>query len=539
MKRLLFPLCLAVDTFTGSLASAATPRRPNIVFIMSDDHALQAISAYGDSRHLIQTPNIDRLAHEGMKFDNCYVVNSLCGPARASILTGTYSHINGFYNNTADGEKKDPDSGGIFDNTQITFPRLLQAAGYQTAMIGKWHLVSDPTGFDHWEVLPGQGAYYNPAFIRDGKRTKHEGYVTDIITDLSLEWLKQRDPEKPFMLLCWQKAPHRNWQPALRDLGFDNDRTYPLPDTLFDDYAGRGPGALNQDMTIARTMGLASDNKLKMPGGFTPEEQQAWEAYYNPRNEAFRKQKPTGDDLTRWKYNRFMHDYLGCVKSVDDNVGRLLKYLDDNGLAENTIVVYSSDQGFYLGEHGWFDKRWIYQESAKTPLLVRWPGITQSGSINTNIVSSLDLAETFLEAAALPIPERMQGRSLVPLLAGKTPTDWRTSFYYHYYEYAQWHRIPPHYGVITDRYTLAHFYSPPGLEPAPNRPQMDYWELFDRQQDPQEMKSVFNDPAYAEVQANLLKEVGRLRTELKVPAQDDPRAYGTPRSFAKPKAKTN
>jgi len=509
----------------------AADQRPNILLIMADDHAYQAISAYGDSRHLIQTPNIDRLASEGMRFDRCLVVNSLCGPARASIVTGTYSHINGFYNNSSDANSKDTSSGGYFDSSQITFPKLLQSAGYQTAMIGKWHLESDPTGFDHWEILPEQGVYYNPPFIRDGQRVKHSGYVTDIISDLSLDWLKQRDPNQPFMLLCWQKAPHRPWEPALRDLDFDHDRTYALPDTLFDDYSGRGPGEHDQDMMIATTMRLNEDNKLTAPGDLNPEQRKIWDAYYVPRNQAFEKMNLTGRALTEWKYNRFMHDYLGCIKSVDDNVGRMLKYLDDTGLATNTIVIYSSDQGFFLGEHGWFDKRWIFQESARTPLLVRWPGVVPAGAVNDKLVSSLDLAETFLQAAAVPIPERMQGRSLIPLLKGENPADWRPAFYYHYYEYPAWHRVPPHYGVITDRYTLAHFYTPPGLKPTSETPQMDYWELFDRTKDPEEMKSVFGDPAYAAVQTNLMQEVTRLRQELKEPAQDYPKAYGWTTQF--------
>lgn len=543
-RTILKNICLLVGMalpayFQKSVQAAdtkTTTSRPNVLFIMTDDHAWQAISAYGDSRRLIQTPNIDRLAKEGMKFNRCMVANSLCGPARASIITGTYSHINGFYNNASDSISKDLSSGGYFDNSQVTFPKLLQQAGYETAVIGKWHLESDPTGFDHWEILPEQGVYYNPPFIRGGQKVKHPGYVTDIITDLSLDWLKQRDTNKPFMLLCWQKAPHRNWQPALRDLDFDHDRTYPLPDSLFDDYSGRGPGERNQDMTIASTMRLKEDNKLKTPQELTPEQQKIWDAYYAPRNAEFEKKKLTGKALTEWKYNRFMHDYLGCIKGVDDNVGRILKYLDDTGLATNTIVVYSSDQGFFLGEHGWFDKRWIFQESARTPLLIRWPGVAGSGAVCDKLVSSIDLAETFLQAADVPIPKRMQGHSLVPVLKGENPTDWRTSFYYHYYEYPAWHRVPPQYGVITDRYTLAHIYTPPDLNPTPETPQMDYWELFDHEKDPQQMKSVFGEPTYAQVQTNLMQELSRLRTELKEPTNDYPKAYGWKTQFA-PKLK--
>ncbi len=517
MKKIIpfFSAMLAASSLWAA-DNTAVPSKPNILFILSDDHAWQAVSAYGESRHLIQTPNIDRLANEGMRFDRCLVNNALCGPSRASFITGTYSHINGFYNN----------GNCRFDGSQITFPKLLQKAGYQTAVIGKWHLETDPTGFDYWNILYGQGIYYNPPLNCNGQKTIHPGYVTDIITGLSLDWLKQRDPSKPFMLLCWQKAPHREWEPALRDLDFDHDRTYPLPDSLFDDYSGRGLAEHDQNMTIAETMRMNEDCKLAAPPDLSPEQKKIWDAYYVPRNEAFLKKNLTGRTLTEWKYNRYLHDYLACVKGVDDNVGRILKYLDDTGLATNTIVVYSSDQGFFLGEHGWFDKRWIFQESARTPLLIRWPGTVHPGSTNCALVSNTDLAETFLQAAGQPIPERMQGRSLVPLLQGTPPADWRTALYYHYYEFEAYlpsghknwasHHVRPHYGIITDRYTLAHFYAP----------DVDYWELFDREKDPGEMRSVFGNASYANVQTKLLQEVVRLRKELEEPGKDDPKALG-------------
>lgn len=489
-----------------SAAPDATAKRPNIVFIFSDDHAYQAISAYGDARKLIQTPNIDRIGREGMRFDRCLVTNSICGPSRAAILTGKYSHRNGFYNNAANSR---------FDGTQITFPKLLQAAGYQTALVGKWHLGSDPTGFDFWQILPGQGLYYNPPMIRNGERITTNGYVTDIITDESLAWLKGRDKSKPFLLMSQHKAPHREWEPALRHLNFDNDRRYAEPPTLFDDYSGRGIAERDQDMTIEKTM-TPKDLKLTPPPQLTAEQREAWDAYYVPRNDAFRKANPTGQELTRWKYQRYMHDYLGCIKGVDESVGRLLKYLDDEGLAENTIVVYASDQGFYLGEHGWFDKRWIFEESLRTPLLVRWPGVVKPGSVNTNLVSNLDFAETFLAAGGVPIPGEMQGRSLVPVLQGRTPTDWRKSFYYHYYEFPVPHRVRPHYGLVTDRYKLVHFYGT----------QDDYWELFDREKDPNELRSVFGQPEYGAVQKSLIQEMQRQRDILQVPANDPPHAFG-------------
>jgi arylsulfatase A-like enzyme len=492
--RLSFFACLIL----ASIAPAAD--RPNIVFIFSDDHGYQAISAYNDPRKLIQTPNIDRIAKEGMRFDRCLVPNSICGPSRASVLTGKYSHANGFYNNAGN---------MVFDGAQITFPKLLKAAGYQTAIIGKWHLVSDPTGFDYWHILPGQGVYYNPPMIDNGRRVKHDGYVTDIITDLSLDWLRGRDKSKPFVLMMQHKAPHREWEPALRHLGHDHDRQFPEPETLFDDYAGRGKAEHEQDMTVAKTM-TTKDLKLTPPPQMTPEQRKEWDAYYGPRNEAFRKANLQGKELVRWKYNRYMHDYLGCIKAVDESVGRMLKYLDDEGLANNTIVVYASDQGFYLGEHGWFDKRWIFEESLRTPLLIRWPGVTKPGSTDGHMVSNLDFAETFLEAAGRPVPAEMQGRSLAPILRGQAPADWRKTFYYHYYEHPGPHNVARHYGVVTERYKLVHFY-----EPA-----MNYWELFDFQKDPRELKSVYGNPEYAAVQKELAAELTRLRTELKVPDPD-------------------
>ena len=495
-------------------ASAAEPKRPNILFVFSDDHAYQAIGAYGSKVN--QTPNLDRLAHEGMRFDRCLVPNSICGPSRATVLTGKYSHQNGFYNNT----------NSKFDASQVTFPKLLQKAGYQTAIVGKWHLVTNPTGFDYWEILPGQGVYYNPPMNRLGEPVKHQGYTTDIITDRSLEWLKQRDPNKPFLLMCQHKAPHRQWEPNLKYLGRYEEGKFAEPATLFDDYAGRGKAEHAQDMTIEKTM-TAIDLKLKPPANLTPEQRQAWDAYYEPRNAAFRKANLQGKDLVRWKYQRYMHDYLGCVASVDESVGRLLEYLKEAGLDKDTIVVYSSDQGFYLGEHGWFDKRWIFEESLRTPLLVRWPGVVKPGSVNpTDIVSNLDFAETFLEAAGVSVPSEMQGRSLLPLLKGQTPAVWRKSFYYHYYEYPGPHAVRRHYGVVTERYKLVYFYEP----------DMNYWELFDLKTDPQELRSVHGQKEYADIQKQLEVELGRLRTDLKVPAQDPPESAikpGKPKSAKK------
>ena len=500
-----FALTFAVTVMGLSLAVAEDKKPPNIVFMFSDDHAYQAISAYNDPRKLLETPNIDRIAKQGMRFDRCIVPNSICGPSRATVLTGKYSHTNGFYSN----------SGQRFDGSQMTFPKLLQKNGYSTAMIGKWHLVSDPTGFDYWNILPGQGLYYNPPMIKNGERTKNVGYTTDIITDDAMNWLKTgRDKSKPFLLMYQQKAPHREWEPALRHLGHDDDRQYPVPDSLFDDYRGRGVAEATQDMSIAKTM-TPRDLKLVPPGNLTPEQRKEWDAYYEPRNKAFREANLQGEDLIRWKYNRYMHDYLATIKAVDEGVGELLDYLDKEGLAENTIVVYTADQGFYLGEHGWFDKRWIFEESLRTPLVVRWPGVVKPGSVDSHLVSNLDFAPTFLDVAGVKIHESIQGASLVPILKGNDPDDWRESFYYHYYEYPAVHSVRRHYGVVTERYKLVHFYQGDDA----------YWELFDLKTDPQEMTSVYGQTDYAEVQAKLKKELERLRTELKVP-EEDPAVLG-------------
>lgn len=517
LRRLaLFFILLMISTSSQSFA--AEKGMPNILFIFSDDLTCQAISTYGDKRHLLETPQMDRLAREGIRFDRCLVTNSICGPSRATILTGKYSHRNGFYNN----------SNSRFDGAQTTFPKLLNQAGYSTAIIGKWHLMSDPTGFDYWHILPGQGIYYNPPMIRNGEKLTHSGYTTDIITDLSIDWLKKRDQSKPFLLMCQHKAPHREWAPALRHLGWDNDRQYPEPETLFDDYAGRSKAVSDHDMGLDRTF-TDTDAKFRAPGSMTAEQLKVWNAYYEPRNEAFQKARPTGKDLVRWRYNRYMHDYLGCVKAVDESVGRLLDTLEQEGLAENTVVICSSDQGFFLGEHGWFDKRWIFEESLRTPLLARWPGVAKPGTVNGSIVSLLDFAQTFLDIAGVKAPADMQGRSLAPLCRGESPADWRKSLYYHYYEFPAPHHVRPHYGVITDRYKLVHYY----------KPDVDDWELLDRQADPLEVKNFYKEPAYAETVKQLHAEVERLRQEVQE-TDDPPRsAYGNqPFAGEAPRAKT-
>jgi len=511
----LFMALGATATFFSAPSRAAenqkTERPPNIVFIFSDDHACQAIGAYGSKVN--RTPHIDRLAQEGMVFRNSFCTNSICAPSRAVVLTGKHSHLNGQINNAV-----------RFDGSQQTFPKLLRSAGYQTALVGKWHLKTDPTGFDHWEVLPGQGEYYNPSFLCATGEDHYPGYVTDIITDLALDWLKnRRDQERPFLLMCQHKAPHRSWMPGPDHLTAYDDVEIPEPPNLFDDYAGRSKAATMQELTIANDMHLAYDLKVSPPeednetdkklwegtyGRLTTEQRQLWDSAYGPKNKAFREAGLTGKDLVRWKYQRYVKDYLRCIASVDDNVGRLLDYLDQAGLSDNTVVIYSADQGFYLGEHGWFDKRWMYEESLRMPFIIRWPGVVKPGSVDGHLVQNLDYAETFLDMAGVEVPEDMQGRSLVPLLKGADPEDWRKSIYYHYYEHPGAHSVPRHYGVRTDRYKLIHFYH------------LGEWELYDLAKDPNEMKSVYDDPAYADVVKEMKAELGRLRDLYQVP--DDP-----------------
>ncbi len=486
-----------------SAATTWSADRPNIVFIFTDDHCEQALSAYDDRR--IVTPNMDRIAKEGMRFDRCYVTNSICGPSRAVIQTGKYSHLNGFVRN-----------GNVFNGDQPTFPKMLQAAGYQTAIVGKWHLGSTPQGYDYYDVLRGQGPYYNPPMITADESgepvtRKHTGYTTEIITDKMMTWLKdQRDADKPFMVMFQHKAPHRNWMPAPKYLNWLDDVTIEEPETLWDDYAGRTQAAAKQTMTIKKHL---NDRDLKLTGHGTMNAQQiaVWDAAYGPKNEAYLQARDSmsEEEIIRWKYQRYVKDYLRCVKSVDDGIGQVLDYLDESGLAENTIVIYSSDQGWYLGEHGWFDKRWMYEESLKTPLLVRWPGKVAAGSVNDNIVSNLDFAETFLDVAGVDVPDDMQGRSLMPLLKGETPKDWRRTFYYHYYENPGAHNVARHYGVTDGTYKLIRYYALEGES-------IDDWELFDLQSDPNELTSVYGDSKYAEVQKLLEAELSRLREEYRV-----------------------
>ena len=494
MKRLVKSYSsLLVTLLTTSLATAAN--KPNIVWIFSDDHSYQTIGAYGGRLDQLNvTPNIDRIANEGMRFDRCYVTNSICAPSRAVLLTGKHSHLNGKIDNR-----------GKFNHDQMNFAKILQKNGYQTAMIGKIHLHGKMQGFDYWDVLIGQGHYNNSEFVSENGTVKSKGYVTDVITDKTLTWLKeQRDETKPFMLMMHHKAPHRNWYPAKRHMDKYADIEIPEPPSLFDDYQGRGTAAKKQDMTISKTMKMEGD--VKLGGKYTNHSQ------YKKRNAYYEKNQPAGKDLVKFKYQLYMKDYLRCIWAVDESVGRVLDYLQKSGLAENTIVMYSSDQGFYMGEHGWFDKRFMYEESYRTPLLVRWPKNVKAGSVNTDLVQNLDFAETFLDLAGVEAPEEMQGESIVPLLKGNTPDDWRSSLYYHYYAYPATHNVRRHEGVSEKRFKLIRFYG----RDVPNG---EEWELFDLEKDPQEMKSEYDNPTYAAEVKRLKKELQRLRTHYQVPAE--------------------
>jgi arylsulfatase A-like enzyme len=437
-----------------------------------------------------------------MRFDKCYVGNSICAPSRATLLTGKHSHLNGKYSNR-----------GAFDHDQQQFQKILRKNGYQTAMIGKIHLNGMMQGFDYWEVLPGQGKYYNPAFITEEGKTSYEGHVTDLVTDKALDWLhNERDPDKPFMVMIHHKAPHRTWIPDKRHMVKYMDDVIPEPDTLFDDYATRTTAAHEQDMTIDRTMRMLQDLKVgeeyAVPGG-----------QFAARNAWYAENKPEGRDLVRWKYQLYMKDYLRCVWGVDENIGRVMDYLEQTGLDKNTVFIYSSDQGFYMGEHGWFDKRFMYEESFRTPLIVRWPGVVEPGSVNEDLVQNIDFAETFLGLAGVAAPADMQGESLVPLLKGETPKDWRTSLYYHYYEYPGSHSVRRHEGVANKDHKLIRFY---GMDV----PGGEEWEFYDLRKDPFEVNNLYGKSGSRKSIAAMKKELKRLRAYYAVPADPPPQ---TPR----------
>ena len=493
-------------------AGLAAQQRYNVVYIMTDDHTAQMMSCY-DNRY-VETPNLDRIARDGVKFTRSYVANSLSGPSRACMITGKHSHKNGFTNNEH----------GIFDGSQQTMPKLMQKAGYQTALIGKWHLVSEPTGFDFWNIIPGQGDYYNPAFINmDGSRVTEKGYLTNIITDKAIDWMEhKRDKNRPFILFVHHKACHRNWLPELKYINEYEDQTFPLPDTFYDQYEGR-TAAQQQQMSIASDHDMdmvydvkmyhpdlhtrLSDSHLGMIGRLDTKDRARYDHFYDSLAIDFRARNLKGKELAEFKYQRYMRDYAKVLKSLDDNVGRTLDYLEKAGLLENTLVVYTSDQGFYMGEHGWFDKRFMYEPSFSTPLVMRLPeGLKARGDIS-QLVQNIDYAPTFLELAGAEVPADIQGRSLLPLLRGEQPKDWRKSLYYHFYEYPAEHMVKRHYGVRTaDGWKLIHFYN-----------DIDQWELYNLNEDPNELNNLYGKPGTEKVTKRLRKELKKLQEEY-----DDP-----------------
>ena len=505
----------------GSCSQENKSKPVNIIHIMTDDHSFQTISAYGHPiSQIARTPNIDRMANEGMLFTHAFVENSISAPSRATLLTGKYSHNHG---------QRTLDKG--FDPQQTVFVEKLQEAGYQTAVIGKWHLNMEPKGFDYYKILDDQGDYYNPEFKSSetkGEYIKKEGYATTLITDYSLDWLEQRDPNRPFCLLLHHKAPHRNWMPETKYLNLYDEVEIPYPETLFDDYSTRTSPASTQQMMIANDLTMGYDLKvdqlneqekigwlkeewIKSLDRMTAEQREAWDKAYNPKNEAFLEANLTGDELTKWKYQRYLKDYLRVIKSVDDQVGRVLDYLDEKGLTENTIVVYTSDQGFYMGEHGWFDKRFMYEESFRTPLIVRWPAAIEPGSVCDELVQNIDFAPTYLDVANAETYE-MDGVSLKPLFDGKSPSDWRDVIYYQYYDYPAIHMVHKHYGVRSKTHKLIHFYST-DVEEGHKR-YVDSWELYDLKSDSTEVNNVYGIVEYEEIQKELKDKLVKLRNEL-------------------------
>ena len=531
-------------------------QHPNIVYIMCDDHAYQCISAYGSAlSKLAPTPNIDRLAERGMRFDRAFVENSLSTPSRACLMTGQYSHQNG-----------QRQLGEGIDTTRTFFTELLQEAGYQTAVVGKWHMGCDPKGFDYYHVYNDQGQYWNPQYRGTDTNNEfivEEGYSTDLTTDHALDFIEHRDPSKPFCLLLHHKAPHRNWQANLKYLGMYDDVEFPMPENFYDDYATRGSAVRTQKMSVTRDMRWEQDFKvpemldLNNPDSqdsynalmgeinrMTPEQRSAWGRYYFPRNRRLLEAQLKGKDLDNWKYQVYIRDYMSVIASVDESVGRVLDYLDKNGLTDNTMIVYTSDQGFYMGEHGWFDKRFMYEESLRTPLIVSYPGHTKPGSVCNRLVQNIDYAPTFLALAGAQQPKDMPGRSLVPVLdKGDNVKNWRQSIYYHYYDYPTYHMVRKHDGVRTDRYKLIHFYGKGGLDAVPeNKYQnvpgtreyatlkglesigyfepkdeaVDYCELYDLQADPHEQNNIFGKPGTEKITKQLQRVLNKYRKTLAV-----------------------
>ncbi len=500
MKHLFYLLIITIlISSCGDTKSTAKDKKPlNVVYIMADDLAYQAVSAYGSEiSKLAPTPNIDRIANEGARMDAVYCTNSICGPSRASILTGKFSHVNGFYKNV---------DGGDFDGEQLTFPKVFQENGYQTAVIGKWHLGTTPTGFDYSKVLinwGGQGTYYKPQFCVNGIDTiqEYKRHSTQVIEDDCIDWLESRDKKKPFMLLYQFKAPHRDWRPDSMYHDLFSDFDFPLPETFNDDYEGRL--AASQNMMEIENHLNRRDMKQEPPKALpTRKDSMKWYAYGDRGQFWTPNDSLQGEELKYWKYQTYIKDYLRCVAGVDRAIGAVLDYLEDNGLAENTLVVYTSDQGFYLGEHGWFDKRWMYEESFKMPFVIKCPGIIDPGTISDQMIMNVDFAPTLIDFAGLEVPGEMQGTSFKGVFTEEEVPN-REAVYYHYYEWPIWHQVQPHYGIRTDKYKLMHFYY-----------SMDEWELYDIESDPQEMHNIYNE-APEELVLDLKQKLENIRTDYK------------------------
>lgn len=547
--------CIAVTAQAQQKAAAAT-QRPNIVYIMCDDHAFQCISAYGSPiSKLAPTPNIDRIAERGMRFDRAFVENSLSTPSRACLMTGLYSNQNG-----------QRQLGEGIDTTRTFFTEQLQQAGYQTAVVGKWHMGCDPKGFDYYHIYNDQGQYYNPQYRgtdTDGKYIVEEGYSTDLTTDHALSFIEHRDTNKPFCLLLHHKAPHRNWLANTKYFGMYDNVTFPMPETFYDDYETRGSAVRTQKMSVTKDMRWEQDFKvpemldtanadswdsylslMNEVNRMNPEQRIAWGKYYFPRNRRLLEARLTGKELDEWKYQNYIRDYMSVIKSVDESVGRVLDYLDSHGLTDNTIIVYTSDQGFYMGEHGWFDKRFMYEESLRTPLLIAYPGHIQPGTVCNKLVQNIDYAPTFLDLAGISKPKELPGRSLTPLFkAGDKVKGWRNSIYYHYYDYPTYHMVRKHDGVRTDRYKLIHFYGEGGLDAVkenkyqrqpgtrehgcmtyltslgyfePKDSAVNYNELYDLQADPHELNNLYGKPGYEKITKQLQKQLNDYRKSIGV-----------------------
>lgn len=547
--------CIAVTAQAQQKAAAAT-QRPNIVYIMCDDHAFQCISAYGSPiSKLAPTPNIDRIAERGMRFDRAFVENSLSTPSRACLMTGLYSNQNG-----------QRQLGEGIDTTRTFFTEQLQQAGYQTAVVGKWHMGCDPKGFDYYHIYNDQGQYYNPQYRgtdTDGKYIVEEGYSTDLTTDHALSFIEHRDTNKPFCLLLHHKAPHRNWLANTKYFGMYDNVTFPMPETFYDDYETRGSAVRTQKMSVTKDMRWEQDFKvpemldtanadswdsylslMNEVNRMNPEQRIAWGKYYFPRNRRLLEARLTGKELDEWKYQNYIRDYMSVIKSVDESVGRVLDYLDSHGLTDTTIIVYTSDQGFYMGEHGWFDKRFMYEESLRTPLLIAYPGHIQPGSVCNKLVQNIDYAPTFLDLAGISKPKKLPGRSLTPLFkAGDKVKGWRNSIYYHYYDYPTYHMVRKHDGVRTDRYKLIHFYGAGGLDAVkenkyqhqsgtreyncmtylnslgyfePKDSAVNYNELYDLQADPHEQNNLYGKPGYEKITKQLQKQLTDYRKSIGV-----------------------